>query len=360
VRAAVLREIPGELVVEDVDVDRPGPHEVLIENAAAGVCHSDLHFMEGSYWWPTPAVLGHESAGVVREVGSAVTYVSPGDHVITCVSVFCGECEGCLTGNPVRCEQTTVRRGPDDPPRLSVRGEPLSQFAELGSFAEQMLVHERAVVRIDPDVPLDRAALIGCGVITGVGAVFHTARVEPGSTVAVIGCGGIGLNCVQGARIAGAARIIAVDRVPSKLALAEEFGATDVVDASRDEPVAAVRDLSGGGVHYSFEAIGLEPTVEQAFAMLRSGGTATVIGMVPLGTTIEIQGADFLGEKRLQGCLMGSNRFRVDMPRLLDLYQQGRLKLDELVSSRVGLGEINDAYTALRGGEVTRTVVVFD
>jgi S-(hydroxymethyl)glutathione dehydrogenase/alcohol dehydrogenase len=360
-RAALLHTIPGELVIEDVAVDRPGPHEVLIRNAAAGVCHSDLHFMEGTYFWETPVVLGHESAGIVEAVGDEVTYVSPGDHVITCTSVFCGECEQCLTGHPYFCANPSVRRPTDGPSRLTLDGAHVAQFAELGSFAEQLLVHERAVVKVDESIPLDRAALLGCGVITGVGAVLHTAKVEPGSTVAVIGCGGIGLNCIQAAALAGALRVIAVDRVPSKLELAKTFGATDVVQAGGDtDPVVAVRELTGGGVDYSFEAIGLKVTVEQAFAMLRNRGTATVIGMVPIGQTIELQGVDFLGEKRIQGSVMGSNRFRVDMPQLLDFYRQGRLKLDELVSAKVPLDRVNEAYAELKTGEVARTVITFD
>lgn len=358
-RAAVLREAPGELAVEDVTVAAPGPREVLIANAAAGLCHSDLHFIDGSYPWPLPAVLGHESAGVVEAVGEDVTYVAPGDHVITCVSVFCGECEQCLTGHPARCADPSVRRPPGAPPRLTAGTEPLSQFSELGSFAEELLVHERAVVRIPADIPLDRAALVGCGVITGVGAVFNTADVRPGTTVAVVGCGGIGLNCVQGARIAGALRVIAVDTVGWKLDLAASFGATDLVDASAGDPVTQVRELTGGGVDYSFEAIGSKATVEQVYAMARPGGTATVIGMVPLGTKVEIEGSDFLAERRLLGCLMGSNRFRVDMPRILELYRQGRLKLDELVSSRIPLEGLNAAAAELRAGTVARSVVVF-
>jgi S-(hydroxymethyl)glutathione dehydrogenase / alcohol dehydrogenase len=358
-RAAVLREAPGELAVEEVAVAPPGPREVLIANAAAGLCHSDLHFIDGSYPWPVPAVMGHESAGVVQAVGEDVTYVAPGDHVITCVSVFCGECEQCLTGHPARCAAPSVRRPPDAPPRLTAGSEPLSQFSELGSFAEELLVHERAVVRIPPDIPLDRAALVGCGVITGVGAVFNTADVRPGTTVAVVGCGGIGLNCVQGAHIAGALRVIAVDTVGWKLELAASFGATDLVDASAGDPVAQVRELTGGGVDYSFEAIGDKATVEQVYAMARPGGTATVIGMLPLGTKVEIEGSDFLSERRLLGCLMGSNRFRVDMPRILELYRQGRLKLDELVSSRISLEDLNTAAADLRSGAVARSVVVF-
>jgi S-(hydroxymethyl)glutathione dehydrogenase/alcohol dehydrogenase len=359
VRAAVLHEIPGPLVIEEVAVDAPGPREVLVTNAAAGVCHSDLHFMEGTYVSPVPVVLGHESAGVVAAVGSEVTYVAPGDHVITCVSVFCGECADCLTGHPYLCHNPDVRRPADGPSRLTLGGAPVSQFGELGSFAEQLLVHERALVKIDPAVPLDRAALLGCGVLTGVGAVLRTAAVPAGATVAVLGCGGIGLNCVQAADLAGAARVIAIDRVPAKLALARVFGATDVVDASTQDPVAAVFELTGGGVDYSFEAIGLTTTVEQSFAMLAARGTATVIGMVPLGQNIELAGVDFLAEKKIQGSIMGSNRFRVDMPQLLDLYARGKLKLDELVSQRVPLDQINEAYAELRRGAVARSVIVF-
>jgi len=359
-RAAVLEEVPGEFSIEQVDVDAPGPREVLVRTAAAGVCHSDLHFMQGLYPWPTPTVLGHESAGVVEAVGSDVSYVTPGDHVISCVSIFCGECERCLTGHPYLCSNPSVRRGPEDPPRLSRNGEIVWQFADLGSFAEQLLVHERALVKIPDDIPLDRAALLGCGVMTGVGAVFHTAAVEPASSVAVLGCGGIGLSAVQAARIAGALHVIAIDAVPAKLDLARRLGATEVVDASATDPVAAVRELTGGGADYSFEAIGKKTTAEQAYAMVRQGGTATIIGMVPMGVKVELEGADFLSEKRLQGCLMGSNRFRVDMPRLLDFYRQGRLNLDDMVSERVPLEQVNDACRALAAGEVARSVVVFE
>jgi S-(hydroxymethyl)glutathione dehydrogenase / alcohol dehydrogenase len=304
--------------------------------------------------------MGHESAGRVEAVGDDVSYVRPGDHVVMCPSVFCGECEECLSGRPVLCTSNSVRRTPESGPALTLRGKPVNQFVGLSSFAELMLVNERAVVKVPDEIPLDRAALIGCAVLTGVGAVFNTARVEPGSTVAVVGCGGVGLNCVQGAALAGASRIIAVDRVASKLELARVFGATDTVDAAATDAVAAVRDLTGGGVHYSFEAIGLKPTIEQAFAMLRNGGTTTVIGIIPTGSTVEVTGTDLMYEKRLQGCRLGSNRFRTDMPRLLELYRQGRLKLDELVSARIGLDDVNDAYEKLKSGAVARSVIVFD
>jgi S-(hydroxymethyl)glutathione dehydrogenase/alcohol dehydrogenase len=305
-------------------------------------------------------VLGHESAGVVEAVGDQVTYLKPGDHVIACLSVFCGHCEFCLTGHPSLCQNPEVKMPPGVARRLSWQGKPLSQFLNLSSFAEQMLVHEHAIVKINPEMPLDRACLLGCGATTGLGAVQNTAKVEPGSTVAVIGCGGIGLNAVQGAYLAGASRIIAVDMLDSKLELAKVFGATDTVNASDGTAVQQVLELTGGGVHYSFEAIGLKVAAEQAFAMLRRGGTATVIGMIPIGETVELPGFAFLGEKKIQGSAMGSNRFRVDMPRYVDLYLQGRLKLDELVSARIPIEQINDGFAAMKTGEVARSVVMFD
>ncbi len=289
-----------------------------------------------------------------------MSYVKPGDRVITCLSVFCGHCEACLTGRPVLCTQTDVVRAQGETPRLSQGGESINQFAHVSSFAEQMLVHEHAVVKVDDDVPLDRLALIGCGVTTGMGAVFNTARVEPGSTVAVIGCGGVGLNCVQGAAIAGALRVIAIDTVETKLAMAREFGATDVVDASSGEVWKRVRDMTGGGVDYSFEAIGTKETAEESFRMLGWGGTATIIGMIPQGTKIEIEGSSLLRERRIQGSSMGSTRFRVDMPRYVEYYRQGRLKLDELVSQRLKLEQINEAFEDMKRGHVARSVVTFD
>ena len=359
-KAAVFREVNQPMEVEEVDVSKPGPREVLIRTSAAGVCHSDLHFFNGTYPGVTPMVLGHESAGVVEQVGDDVHYVKPGDHVITCLSVFCGHCEYCLTGHMSLCQEPETRRGKDDEPRISNQGNAVGQFANLGSFAEYMLVHEHAVAKIREDMPMDRAALIGCGVTTGVGAVIHTAKVEPGATVAVIGCGGVGLSCINGAAIAGASRIIAVDMVASKLELARKFGATDVVNGSEGDPVGAVKELTGGGVHYSFEAIGLKVTAEQAFGMLRNGGTATVIGMIPPGDMVSLHGPDFLMEKKIQGSFMGSNRFRVDMPRFVELYLQGKLHLDDMVSGHIKLADVNDAFKQLETGEIARNVIMFD
>jgi S-(hydroxymethyl)glutathione dehydrogenase/alcohol dehydrogenase len=309
-----------------------------------------------------PAVLGHEAAGIVEEVGELVSYVQPGDHVIACLSVFCGNCEQCLTGHPNLCRNQSTQRAPNDPPKLKYAkdGSPVHQFLNISSFSERMLLHENAVVKIVEDMPLDRAALIGCGVMTGVGAALNTAKVEPGSTVAVFGAGGVGLAAIQGARIAGARMIIAVDVHESKLGLARDLGATHSVDASDGDPVYKIRSMSEGGVDYSFEAIGLKVAAEQAFQCIRPGGTATVIGMIPVGQKVELDGPMFLSERKIQGSSMGSNRFRVDMPRYIEFYKQGRLKLDEMITKRGKLEDVNEAFRAMKAGEVARTVLMFD
>jgi len=359
-KAAVLRETNTPLSIEDVTCGNPGPREVLVRTVAAGVCHSDLHFADGSYPYPLPSVLGHESAGVVLAVGDAVSYVQPGDHVITCLSAFCGHCEHCITGHMSLCQEPELQRAADQPARLSVGGEAVHQFLNLSSFAEQMLIHEHALVKVRKDMPLDRAALIGCGVTTGVGAVIHTAKVAPGETVAVIGCGGVGLSAINGAAIAGAGRIIAIDMMPQKLELARKFGATDTINPNDGDPVEAIREMTGGGVHHAFEAIGLKVTTEQAFKMLQRGGTATIIGMIPVGTQIELHGPEFLMERKIQGSNMGSNRFRVDMPRFVDFYLNGKLHLDDLISRRIKLEEVNEGMEALKTGEVARSVIMFE
>jgi S-(hydroxymethyl)glutathione dehydrogenase/alcohol dehydrogenase len=359
-KAAVLREVDRALEVEEVRIDNPGPREVLVRTRATGICHSDLHFVEGKYAIAMPTILGHEAAGTVEAVGEQVSYVKPGDTVILCLSVFCGHCEMCLSGRMVLCPKADVVRTPQEPPRLSQGDTPLTQMALLGSFAEQMLVHEHSVVKVREDIPFEQLALIGCGVTTGLGAALNTAKVEPGSTVAAIGCGGVGLNCIQGAALAGALRIIAVDAVETKLSLAQEFGATDVVDASGGGVVEKIRNLTGGGVDYAFEAIGKKETAEQAFEILRAGGTATIIGMIPQGVKIELDGPSFLREKKIQGSSMGSNRFRTDMPRYIEFYRQGRLKLDQLVSQRLKLEQVNQAFKDMKQGHVARSVITFD
>jgi S-(hydroxymethyl)glutathione dehydrogenase/alcohol dehydrogenase len=363
VRAAVLYECPGRLLVEDVTLDAPRAHEVRIRTLAAGLCHSDLHHIDGHAPIPMPVVLGHEGAGVVEAVGVGVTAVKPGDHVITFPLGACGTCVFCLSGRLTLCTQVALLRGPDEEPRLRLAsGEPLRQFSGLSAFAEEMLVHENAVVKIRDDMPFDRAALIGCGVTTGLGAALKKAKVEAGSTVAVIGCGGIGLNCVQGAAIAGASRIIAIDTNPGKLERATRFGATDLVDVSAGDALEQVRELlpEHGGVDYSFEAVGSKETYELAFNLLRWGGTATVLGLPPADAKIELTALDLLGERHLQASRMGSVNFREDLPQFVDMYLEGRLELDELVSSRIPLDRINEGFAQIGDGAIARTVVVFD
>jgi S-(hydroxymethyl)glutathione dehydrogenase/alcohol dehydrogenase len=359
-KAAVLRETNRPLEIEEVQVSKPGPREVLVRTVAAGVCHSDLHFMDGSYPYRLPTILGHESAGIVEEVGSDVTYVKKGDHVITCLSAFCGHCDKCLTGRLSLCQSPEVSRKADEESRLISNSQPIHQFLNLSSFAEMMLIHEHALVKVRDDMPFDRAALIGCSTTTGVGAVFHTAGVEPGSTVAVIGCGGVGLAAINGAAIAGAGVIIAIDRVESKLELAKVMGATHVINASQSDAVGEVLELTRGGCDYTFEAIGLKATAEQAFKMLGAGGTATIIGMIPVGTMVELHGVDFLAEKKIQGSNMGSNRFRIDMPRFVEFYLNGKLHLDQMISKHIKLAQVNDALNALKSGQEARHIIMFD
>lgn len=359
-KAAVLYEPNTPLVIENISTRKPEAHEVLIRTAYSGLCHSDLHFMEGLYPHPLPVVLGHEAAGVVEQVGSEVTYVQPGDHVVSCLSVFCGTCENCTTGRPAICINTDVKLPPGKSDRLEwEKPQKLNTAFNLSAFAEQMLVHENAIVKIRKDMPLDRAAMVGCGVMTGFGAAMNTAKVAVGETVAVIGCGGVGMAAVNGAYVAGAARVIAVDTNPAKLQLATKLGATDLVNPNDGDPVERIMDMTNGGVHHAIECLGLKKTAEQAFQMLAIGGTATIVGMVPFGEKLELHGADFLRERRIQGSSMGSNRFRVDMPRMIELYMQGRLHLDDWVSNKIPIEQINEGYQDLKDGKGLRTVIDF-
>jgi len=363
-KAAVLNQIPGELVIEEINVDKPQGNEVLIQTLHAGLCHSDLHFMEGHWSTKLPAVMGHESAGIVQAVGPGVTYVKPGDRVITCLSLFCGHCDMCLTGHPNVCRNNrSLDRSKEEAPRLTNQaGEGLAQFARLGGFAEEMLIHENAVAKVRDEMPLDKAALIGCGVTTGVGAVFRTARIEPGSTVVIFGCGGIGLSALQGARIAGAGRIFAVDITQDKLDLASKLGATDLINGSTQDVVAEVKEATGGLMaDYSFECIGLKQTAEQAWAVTGVRGTTVIVGMMPFDAMLEIPGYEiFMQEKTLKGSMMGSNVFRRDMPQYVNMYLDGRLNLDDMVSRHIHLEQINEGYTAMQNREGTRTVINFE
>ena len=361
-RAAVLYETGTPLRVEEVDLAAPRAGEVRVRVAAAGVCHSDYHYMRGDLVCNLPSVLGHEGAGVVEEVGPGVTSVAPGDHVVLLWRTSCGRCEFCSAGRPALCPASaSIRAGgrlADGTSRLSREGQELRHFLGVSCFAEQTVCSERAVLKIPEDVPLPVAAVAGCAVMTGVGAVVNTARVEAGSTVLVIGAGGVGLCAIMGAVLAGAARVVAADVNPAKLELATSFGATDVIDASAEDVPAAVRDLLGG-VDYAFEVIGRPETVTQAVAATRTGGTAVAIGVAPVGAAATVNLLDLvLQEKTLKGSIYGSTRPQADFPRLFELYRRGRLPLDRLLTREWRLDQINEAYDELLAGTVARSVIV--
>ena len=360
IKAAVLRTPHEPLTIETVEIDTPGPHEVLIKTAASGVCHSDLHALHGTLPVRLPGILGHEPAGIIEAVGGEVTSVKPGDHIIACTSMYCGSCTQCLSGWTHLCtNRAACLRPKGAKPRLSQGGTAVAQFADLASFAEKMLLHERSVVKIADDIPLDRAALIGCAVTTGVGAALNTAQVTPGSSVVVFGAGGVGISVIQGARIAGARQIIAVDLLDHKLKTAKHFGATETLNASSGDVVKEIKRLSNGGVDYSFDAIGNKQVTEQCFYALAPRGLAMIVGVLPPGQKLELNPAHFFVEKRIQGSFMGSNRFQLDMPRYLELYRQGKLNLDDMISRRGRLEDVNEAFRAMQAGEVTRTVLMF-
>lgn len=357
-QAAILFGPKQPFAVREVAIDRPGPREVLIRVAASGLCHSDYHYKNGDLPFPAPSVLGHEAAGVVEAVGSDVSAVAVGDHVVTCASSFCGHCDTCVSGRTHICG-SRPKRMESDSSRLTLDGERLNQGGQLGGYAEQMLVHENSVVRVPRELPLDRGALLGCGVLTGLGTVFNAAKVSAGSKVAVVGCGGVGLNVVQGARIAGADQIIAVDMMAEKLELARHFGATDVVPGGEDA-VEAVRELSNGGVDFAFEVIGLPQTIVQAVRMLAPGGLMTIVGATRFDATIPLPGiAMLMNEWRVQGAFMGSSPFTREIPRFASLYLKGKLDLDTLIAERISLPEINQGFETMLGARQARSVITF-
>ncbi len=365
--AAVLYEFGKPLVIEEVQVLPPGEGEVQVRMKAAGVCHSDLHVMRGDLPMPLPIILGHEGAGVVEMVGRGVSSVQPGDPVWPIWRSSCGRCDYCQRGRPALCDLGTKMRFtglmPDGQTRFrNVRGESIRHYAGVSTFSSLSTMPEAAVVKIPADISFAHAALLSCGVITGVGAVTNAAQVQAGSTVAVWGCGGVGLNIVQGARLVGARRIIAVDVVASKEGHARALGATDFVDASSCEPVAAIRELTGGqGADYTFEAIGLPGPIEQAFDALRKGGTCVVTGICRGDARAAINANQLLyAEKTLKGSLYGSMRPRVDLPRMADLQRAGLLELDALLTRTWRLEQINEAYAALERGEVARSLILWE
>jgi S-(hydroxymethyl)glutathione dehydrogenase/alcohol dehydrogenase len=346
----------GEIVLAD-----PLPREVRIRTAAVGLCRSDLNFIDGAYPHALPFVPGHEAAGIVEAVGSEVRTVRVGDPVVTCLSAYCGHCEFCVTGRLSLCLGNDTRRPKGMAPRIArANGETVHQLLNLSSYAAAMLIHEQACVKVNPDMPLDRAAILGCAVVTGAGAVFHAANVRPGDSVCVVGCGGVGLAAINAARIAGAGRIIAADPMPEKRALAERLGATDSIDALADDAAATVLELTRGGVDHAIEAVGRPQSAALATRMLRRGGTATILGMLPLAEGVALSAMDLLSGKKLQGALMGGNRFPVDIPRLVDFYLRGLLDLDTIIAERIPLARINDGLARLRASETARTVVTFE
>lgn len=360
-KAAIL-ETPGQgLVIGEVEYADPAPHEVLIDTKACGLCHSDLHFIDGAYPHPLPCIPGHEAAGVVRAVGSEVRSVKPGDHVVSCLSAFCGQCEFCVTGRMALCLGGNTRRGKGEGSRITRSGgDPVNQMLNLSALSEQMLIHENACVAIDKDMPLDRAAVIGCAVTTGAGTIFNACNVTPGESVLVVGCGGVGLATINAAKIAGAGKIIAADPLPEKRALAEVLGATHTVDALADGVVQEIMAISNGGVDWGIEAVGRQASADLAVAALRRGGTAVILGMMPLDCKVGLGAMDLLGGKKLMGAIMGMNHFPVDLPRLVDFYMRGLLDLDTIIAERISLEDVNAGFDKMRAGHSARSVVVFD
>lgn len=360
-KAAIL-ETPGQgLVIGEVELAAPAPHEVLIDTKACGLCHSDLHFIDGAYPHPLPAIPGHEAAGVVRAIGSEVRNVKVGDHVVSCLSAFCGTCEFCVTGRMALCLGGNTRRTVDGGPRITrADGAPVMQMLNLSAFSEQMLIHENACVAIDKDMPFDRAALLGCAVTTGAGTIFNAAKVVPGETVLVVGCGGVGLAAINAAKIAGAGKIIAADPLPEKREIAQVLGATHTIDALAPDAAQQIIAISRGGVHYAIEAVGRQASADLAVASLRRGGTAIILGMMPLDCKVGLGALDLLSGKKLMGAIMGLNHFPVDLPRLVDFYMRGLLDLDTIIAERISLEDINKGFEKMRSGTSARSVVVFD
>ena len=357
-RAAVINAIGSAFEIQDIEIDAPRGREVLVDVRAVGLCHSDLHFALADVGMPLPMVLGHEVAGIVAAVGDAVTGFAAGDHVVGSLIQSCGECARCRAGAPYQCQNPFATfRAPGESSRLTRNGEPVFGAFGLGAFAERALVHENQLAKVDRAIPFPEASILGCGVLTGVGAVLNAARVKSGDTVAVIGLGGVGLNVLSGARLAGASQIIGIDVNDEKLALAAAFGATHTFNGMQTDPVTAVIELTGG-VDHAFEVIGMKQTSEQAIAMLGVGGTAHLIGLHKPDQPIEIDVNMLLAPQRgIRGIYMGSSDLHRDVPRYAELFLAGDLNLSDLISREIALDEINDAYEELKSGAIARSVI---
>jgi S-(hydroxymethyl)glutathione dehydrogenase / alcohol dehydrogenase len=359
-KAAILRAAREPMTIETVELDGPRPEEVRIRVAASGLCHSDYHVISGDLGSAFPIVLGHEASGVVEAVGCDVRGIALGDRVATCTSIFCGHCGDCQDGHNHLCSDKPVRAEPAVHSPIRQNGAVIQQFCNLGAFAEEVLVHQSAVTKLPEGMPLDVASVLGCAVLTGIGSVTNGAQMRPGSTVVVLGCGGVGLNVVQGARLVGAARIIAVDLNPVKLELARSFGATDIVEGG-EGAVERVLELTGGGADSAFEVIGIPAVQRQACMMLRKRGTLVLVGLPKSGSDFSASAlAIITREIRVMGSLMGSVPFQRVIPHYAQLYLDGRLTLDPLISQRIKLEEINKGYEQLIAGETARSVIVFD
>jgi len=364
IRAAILKKPETPFIIEEVDLDPPKQREVLIKMVASGVCHSDWHLVRGTTKHPMPLIAGHEGAGIVEEVGEGVTRVKPGDHVTLSWTPDCGECFYCQRNQPNLCETYTepIWNGVmlDGTTRVHLNGEPVYLYCGLGTFSEYIVVPEPSCIPIDSSIPLETAALVGCGVATGVGAAMYTARVSPGDSVVVYGAGGIGLNVIQGAALAGATTIIAVDMTEEKMALAKQFGATHTLIASPDT-IKEIKQLTGGrGAEHVFEAVGLPSIQEEALEAVRPGGMLTLVGLSAMGTGTNLPGAVITRtEKTIKGSYYGSVSPKRDFPLFLDMYQHGQLKLDELVSQRYPLDQINEAFESMLTGRVARGIIVY-
>jgi S-(hydroxymethyl)glutathione dehydrogenase / alcohol dehydrogenase len=364
-KAAVLYEYKKPLVIEELDLDEPKKNEILVQYKAAGLCHSDLSIMNGIFSMPVPpCVVGHEGAGIVTKVGPGVRGLKEGDHVLGMWVPTCGECYYCLRGQPYLCvnkDQSRAGTMLDGTYRLRKGSQNINIMAGLGTFSEYNVINEKSALKIDPDFPFDIAAIIGCGVITGVGAVMNTAKVKPGSSVAVVGLGGVGQNIIQGSVLAHATKIIGIDILDNKLELAEQLGATDLVNASREDPVEKVMELTRGmGVDYAFEAIGSEETAATCFKLIRRGGFAVMVGVPPLDTKLSVPLYEMsLMQKSVLGCYYGSANLRVDLITLQDLYKLGRLKVDELITQRYKLEDINKGFDDLISGKNARAAIIY-
>ncbi len=362
-KAAVLYEAGQPAVIEEITLDAPHRGEVLVRMEGAGVCHSDLHVRDGAIREPMPIVLGHEGTGVVAEVGPEVSGLRPGDHVVLTLVPSCGSCYFCHRGEPHMCLiSATMAAGGvlrDGTSRMSIGTRKLHHFNSVSCFSEYVVVPQEGAVKIPNDIPVENAALLGCAVVTGVGAVERTAGVRPGESVAVIGCGGVGLNVIQAASLSGAYPVIGIDIRPDKIEGARAFGASHGVNAREQDAVAVIKEITEYGVDWAFEVLGNPRTIEQAWELIRPGGTVVVVGLSPKGSKVTLPAFDFISEKNIRGCFYGSSRFHADVPVILERIQAGRMRIEGMVSHSVPLEGLEEAFSRLRNGDGMRTVVRF-